>query len=86
MLFDQVYTEPGAYVADVTLPAPMRVSLHIRMENEHGQVFWDVTSLTFNLRFYQVLKWLVAVPFTLGAVLLVCLQPNVVGNAHPLPM
>lgn len=102
VLFDQQYSEPGVYTAQVTLNEPQvrrfllsrlrrqwspphagvqRVSLTIRMENEHGQVFWDVSTLTFNLGFYQVLKWMVVLPFTLAAGLLVFLQPR----TTPLP-
>lgn len=56
-------------------------SLTIVMENEHGQVFSDVATVSFNNEFYHVLKWLVVLPVVLGTFLVLTLKPRGV----PLP-
>ena len=74
LLFEGEYTAPGVYTAIVTSP-PRRqyASLRIEMVNEHGQLYCDELTISFNIYFYRTLKWLIAGPFVLmsGALLMV---------------
>jgi len=64
ILLDKVYNSPGFYTE--TLPCPhQRISalIHVEMTNEHGQAFFDSYTVSFNLHFHKMLKWIVLVPF-----------------------
>ncbi len=44
-----------------------RVAVRLRMESEHGHVYWDATSFEHNLRAADELRWLIAFPAALMA-------------------
>lgn len=70
-------------------PFAQRATLELQVENEHGQTFTDVTTLSFNTRFYAILKWLVALPLALSAGLILILPQvklagsNAISEARP---
>ena len=42
-----------------------RVALRLRMENEHGQVYWDTAAFEYNTDAVSALQWFVLVPCAL---------------------
>lgn len=72
VLFSASYEEAGVYIEQVpTLSIPMTARLSLEMTNEHQQLFTDRFTLSFNLGFYKLIKWLLVLPFALLCFLLI---------------
>lgn len=64
-ILSKTYYRPGRYVQIVrTPPERMQTTLYITMSNEFHQVFEDSIPISFNLHFYNTIKWLLILPFT----------------------
>jgi hypothetical protein len=48
----------------------MQSTLYITMRNEYSQYYEDSMPISFNMQFYNTIKWLVLIPFGLLAVVL----------------
>jgi len=74
-LFAARFLSPGYKSITVQCPQDrMAGTLRIEMTNEHQQFFSDSISLTFNMKFYRSIKWMVLIPFTVCAVFVLYLK------------
>eukprot|EP01012_Entosiphon_sulcatum_P025518 TRINITY_DN3084_c0_g1_i1.p1 TRINITY_DN3084_c0_g1~~TRINITY_DN3084_c0_g1_i1.p1 ORF type:complete len:983 (-),score=210.38 TRINITY_DN3084_c0_g1_i1:28-2955(-) len=63
-ILSKTYYRPGRYVQVVRAPQErMQTTLYITMSNEFHQVFEDSMPISFNMHFYNTIKWLVILPF-----------------------
>ena len=78
------FTKPGIYSLEVPCPKTRSTAtIHLEMWDENKITFVDDFSLSFHMHFEKLLKWLVALPFTLAAIVLIALKGN--SAIHALP-
>lgn len=64
--FHQTYEWPGAYTAHLPVPSTRsHAAVTLWMENDGHQVFTDYFSVSFNLHFHRLLKYVLLLPFTM---------------------
>lgn len=64
VLFTKTYDAPGKYLEELPCPARRQYStVYVQMVNELGQHFEDKVAMSFNMRFYRALKWVLVIPF-----------------------
>ena len=83
MLHQAVYTRPGRYVERVrgaALARPRAAAVTVSLVNEHGQHFADVFTVAYNVHFYKLIKWLLALPLAAMAAVLAFVTTPVVGK------
>eukprot|EP00656_Telonema_subtile_P012705 TRINITY_DN16409_c0_g1_i1.p1 TRINITY_DN16409_c0_g1~~TRINITY_DN16409_c0_g1_i1.p1 ORF type:complete len:775 (+),score=189.59 TRINITY_DN16409_c0_g1_i1:112-2436(+) len=78
VLSSKSFTSTGMYTEVVQSPEHRgAAAVIVRMQNQHGQVFEDSMSLSFNVHFYKMLKWMLFLPFAATAVLtMVIVRPS----------
>eukprot|EP00668_Euglena_longa_P003228 GGOE01003776.1.p1 GENE.GGOE01003776.1~~GGOE01003776.1.p1 ORF type:complete len:951 (+),score=255.61 GGOE01003776.1:33-2885(+) len=70
-ILSKTYYRPSRYVEIVrTPPERLQGTLYVTMRNEFGQMYEDSMPISFNLRFYNTIRWLVLLPFAMLAVVL----------------
>jgi len=70
-----VFAQPGTY--ELTIPCPRTRStatISIEMTDESKVVFTDSYSLSFHMHFYRLMKWMVLLPFTMMAAVVLAMQ------------
>ena len=78
------FTQPGIYTLEVPCPRTRSTAtIHLEMWDENKITFVDDFSLSFHMHFEKLLKWLVALPFTLAAIVLIALKSNSASHALP---
>eukprot|EP00891_Asterochloris_glomerata_P005963 jgi/Astpho2/5963/e_gw1.00080.8.1_t len=78
------FTKPGIYTLEVPCPKTRSTAtIHLEMWDENKITFVDDFSLSFHMHFEKLLKWLVALPFTLAAIVLIGLKGNSATHALP---
>ncbi|KAG0582223.1 hypothetical protein KC19_3G044000 [Ceratodon purpureus] len=78
-----IYTKPGAYQVKVPCVSVRTTgSVIVEMVDKNGLYFSDEFSLTFHMRYYRLLKWLICLPFLGMVSLLVLVHPP---EGAPLP-
>jgi hypothetical protein len=63
--FTQAYSEPGTYTALLPVPHQTHAAVTLWMENESHRIYTDFFSMSFNIRFYRLLKYVLLAPLTL---------------------
>lgn len=70
----KMFHKTGRYTEVVPSPEHRgAAAVIVRMRNQHGQVFEDSMSLSFNVHFYKMLKWMLFLPFAATAVLTIAI-------------
>lgn len=64
--FPRRFPAPSAHFQHASSP-PGGAQVHIEMADEAGVRYVDEFSLSFHVTFYRLLKWLIALPFTIMA-------------------
>ncbi|KAL0491966.1 outer membrane protein assembly factor BamB [Acrasis kona] len=82
--FTKRYEKPGTYVAIVDVPSKpfSSASVSIVMKNDRGQLFKDSFSVTLNSGFLNLFKWIIVIPFTACATIVLF---GWVGSRNQLP-
>jgi hypothetical protein len=76
ILFKKVYEKPGLFVEKIETPNERLFgTIQVEMTNEHGQVYVDSFSLSFNITFLRTLKFMILGPFLLIFGYLMLLKP-----------
>jgi len=71
VVLSKTYYRATRFVEIVRAPTQrMQGTLYLTMRNEYGQYFEDSLPISFNMHFYNAIKWLVLLPFGLLAVVL----------------
>lgn len=77
------YTTPGVYQVKVPCVSVRTTgSVLVEMVDKNGLYFSDEFSLTFHMRYYRLLKWLICLPFVGMVTLLIFVHPP---EGTPLP-
>ena len=85
-VFRATYSSPGSYTAHLQVPANRSsATITLWMENEAHQVFTDFFSVSFNVKFHRLLKYVLLLPFAL-MVLLIAWSESVANAAASLPL
>ena len=78
------YHEPGIYTLEIPCPRTRSTgTIHIEMTDEHKLTFVDDFALSFHMHFYRLLKWLVALPFTVAALAVFALHVGGLNDQLP---
>lgn len=78
------YHEPGIYTLEIPCPRTRSTAtIHIEMTDEHKLTFVDDFSLSFHMHFYRLLKWMVALPFTVAALAVLALNLGGINDQLP---
>jgi len=75
VLLKKQYILPGLYTE--VLPCPSKrvySTIEVVMTNEHKQAFFDSFTISFNVHFYRLLKWILIGPFIIMALVLLFIQ------------
>ena len=82
------YTLPGVYTLEVPCPATKSTgTIHIEMWDEDKVSFVHDFSLSFHMNYAKLLKWLVVLPFTMmAAVVINVLSSRDLLSSASLPM
>lgn len=79
----KVYTKPGVYQVKVPCVSVRTTgSVIVEMVDKNGLYFSDEFALTFHMRYYRLLKWLICLPFLGMVSLLILVHPP---EGAPLP-
>eukprot|EP01114_Cavostelium_apophysatum_P007935 TRINITY_DN2015_c0_g1_i4.p1 TRINITY_DN2015_c0_g1~~TRINITY_DN2015_c0_g1_i4.p1 ORF type:complete len:619 (-),score=171.94 TRINITY_DN2015_c0_g1_i4:75-1931(-) len=71
VLLSRRYTLPGVYTEVLRCPNKRTTALvHVEMQNEHKQAFFDEFSVSFNVHFHRLLKWILVGPFVVMSAVL----------------
>jgi len=69
------YQLPGVYTETLRCPfSRMSTTIFVEMSTEHQQTFYDSITISFNLHFYRLLKWILLIPFLVMAVVLLFIK------------
>lgn len=80
---NKIYTSPGVYQVKVPCVSVRTTgSVVVEMEDKNGLYFSDEFALTFHMRYYRLLKWLICLPFVGMVSLLLVVQSQ---EGAPLP-
>uniref|UniRef100_A0A7S1EIS3 DEX1 C-terminal domain-containing protein n=3 Tax=Hemiselmis andersenii TaxID=464988 RepID=A0A7S1EIS3_HEMAN len=83
VLLQKTYTRPGKYLEELPCPARRQYStIYVQMVNELGQHFEDRVAMSFNMRFYRAMKWVLVLPFVAMAGVIVFIK----DMQHMLPV
>ncbi len=63
--FTQTYSSPGTYTAALPVPLQSNAAITLWMENEAHRIYTDFFSVSFNVRFYRLLKYVLLAPLSL---------------------
>ncbi len=63
--FVQEYSAPGTYTAMLPVPHRSNAAITLWMENESHRIYTDFFSMSFNIRFYRLLKHVLLFPLAL---------------------
>jgi len=82
------FAKPGTYQIEIPCPRTRSTAtVHIEMKDENQIMFTDDFSLSFHIHFYRLLKWLLLLPFTMmAAVVLAMKLPSATEGILPLAM
>ena len=73
--FFKSYTAPGTYSAQLDIPKHGKfAAVTLWLENDAHQIFTDFFSVSFNVRFYRLLKYVLVAPLVLIALSLIKLD------------
>jgi hypothetical protein len=79
----KIYTKPGVYQVKVPCVSVRTTgSVIVEMVDKNGLYFSDEFALTFHMRYYRLLKWLICLPFLGMVSLLILVHPP---EGAPLP-
>ena len=79
----EIYKKPGVYQMKVPCVSVRTTgSVLVEMVDKNGLYFSDEFSLTFHMRYYRLLKWLICLPFVGMVSLLILVHPP---EGTPLP-
>lgn len=74
-IYSARYLNPGYKAVTIETPKDRTYgTLRIEMTNEHQQYFTDSISISFHMRFYKSIKWVVILPFIICTIFLLYLK------------
>eukprot|EP01080_Neovahlkampfia_damariscottae_P010387 gene10387-2916_t len=85
ILLKKRYNKPGLYIEKIKTPTQrLHGTIQVEMTNEHGQVYLDRFSLSFNMTFLRTLKFMILGPFLLIFGYLMLLKPLKTKSSLPI--
>ena len=63
------FSSPGTYTLEIPCPKSRTTGVvMVEMRDKNGKVFRDEFSAQFNMSYYRILKWILALPVVVGSV------------------